>query len=69
MVVNLFGNLFTGIGTFLCEKMTMLIWYTWFYVTDFAERMGTAFKSVNGSPHSDALCLFLTMAVNSWSRV
>ena len=65
MVVNLLRNLLTGIGIFLCENMTMLIWCTWFYVTDFAERMGTAFKSVDRSPHFVVLHSFLTMAVNT----
>lgn len=62
MVMDLFSNLLTCIGIFLCEKMTMLIWCTWFYVTNF-ERMGTAFKSVNSSPHFVVLHSLLTMAV------
>lgn len=63
-MVNLFRNLLTCIGIFLCEKITMLIGCTWFYVTNFAERIGTAFKCVNSSQHFIELHSFLTMVVN-----
>lgn len=60
---NLFRNLLTCIGIFLCGKVTVPVWHTWFYVTNFAERIGTTFKFVNSSQRFVVLHLFLIMAV------